>query len=1014
MSETVRIIRVFVSSPGDVEKERKAMDGVVQRLNREPSIRDRAQVRLWKWEEDAIPEMGPSPQDVINRQTPLFEVYLGIMAGRFGTRTARFGSGTEEEFRCALDRWRQARVPRILFYFSDNPKLSTKPDDADQWPRVCRFRQELRDKGILGTYHGQRGKQSFTAKVEQHLREVIHELLEAAPPEAIAVSANPSKPTVPPEYVAWLQGRCGELELMGLEVNHGSGVRLNHVYTPLVTSSRTIYTRQCLEETPARPFQKREPLPPQLLLGLLNRRSLYASGDPGVGKSTFCRWVTWLTCRGVMPSPDVPTPIGYQETFPESLRGRLPVLVRLRDFWQHLPPAGVRSVGLGGLTQALHRWVDEQTFPGVDGACVASHLEHGSALLMLDGVDEVPPVRAADGEDWYPREMLLTGLAEAVARWTKAGNLVLVTSRPYGLDSRQQQNLGLMPAPILGLDQPLQALLVRRWFVRLKEARDLGLETADTMIDHIHVERGLDDLAVNPLLLTAMCIIYDEGKRLPHDKYLLYDRIVDTVLHRRYPAKERIGPIRGRLAAVAYGMHTGEGLGQHRASPEASALEHEVDRLLQAYHQLDGATDKGLTDTVRVREDLLSQSGLLVSRSDGAASFYHLSLQEFLAAERVFVLQGMERKALADLLFARGPSAGWRNTLAFLFGCLISKFSPHVGVEWLQTMVQRLPLPAVDPSRRGQSDGVWNLAIVLGDCLQILSGREAAVPAELIGFFQRCVFRAIEQEIAVVDRQALAVALGRLGDPRIVLDLRVGTNPDGHLGYVKTPVGTYRVGEVKQDLVIDEPFWLSRYPVTNSQYALFLAEGGYTREEWWSAEGWRWLHEEGITEPALWRNHSFNARNQPVVGVSWWEAEAFCRWAGGRLPSEREWEAAARGPHGRVDPWGDEWEDGICNSRESGLGGTSAVGIFPRDFTSEGISDMAGNVLEWCQDRLEATARVVRGGSWDSNARDCRAANHLGHEPKRRDDRLGFRVAAVPPGGQSRTRQWADVEAKPG
>jgi hypothetical protein len=185
----------------------------------------------------------------------------------------------------------------------------------------------------------------------------------------------------------------------------------------------------------------------------------------------------------------------------------------------------------------LSNWVDDQRYPGVDGALVLAHLAHGSALLMLDGVDEVPPVHQDGDRPWYPREMLLTGLSEAVARWTKAGNRLLVTSRPYGLDGHQQQRLGLPAVPILGLDPPLQALLVRRWFVRLKEGVNLGLETAAAMIDHLHVERGLDDLADNPLLLTAMCIIFDQGKRLPHDKYLLYDKIIDTVLHKRYPAR---------------------------------------------------------------------------------------------------------------------------------------------------------------------------------------------------------------------------------------------------------------------------------------------------------------------------------------------------------------------------------------------------------------------------------------------------------------------------------------------
>ncbi len=272
-----------------------------------------------------------------------------------------------------------------------------------------------------------------------------------------------------------------------------------------------------------------------------------------------------------------------------------------------------------------------------------------------------------------------------------------------------------------------------------------------------------------------MCIIYDEGKRLPHDKYTLYDRIIDTVLHKRYAERESIDVIRGRLAAVALGMHTGEALGQKREAPEAFASAKEIDRVLESYQKLDGSTDAGLRDIASVREDLLSQSGLLVDRGDEGASFYHLSIQEFLAAERAFLLHGRDQEQLADLLLKRGRVAGWRNTVSFVFGCLVAAFKPHAGVECLKELAKRLESLVPDSSRGGHEDGIWNSCIVLGDCLQILVGRKAAIPEDLTGFFQNCVLQAIEQEIAVKERQTLAVALGRLGDPRLTVDLRVVT-----------------------------------------------------------------------------------------------------------------------------------------------------------------------------------------------------------------------------------------------
>ena len=506
-------------------------------------------------------------------------------------------------------------------------------------------------------------------------------------------------------------------------------VLLDHVYTPLTTLAGSERNRDPSAKHSAKamelPVGQREA--PQLLLDLFDGQSLYVSGDPGSGKSTFCRWVTWLTCKGAMPDMKITPPERYGEKFPEQLRGRLPVLVRLRDFWVNLPAAGVRTIELAGLERALEQWLADQKAPGMARGCLEAHLKNGSALLMLDGVDEVPFIRKSNEHEWYPREMLLGVLAAAVKQWTGVGNRVLVTSRPYGLDPRQQRRLGLQHAPIQAMDGELQALLVRRWFAVLSQDREEGSKTAQDMIDHLHGQPGLDDLAANPLLLTAMCVIYDEGKRLPADKHELYHRIVDTVLHKRYPpVKERVSEVRGRLGAVAWGMHTGEGLGQQRATPEASVSEDEIDRLLQAYHKLDGATDKGLRDTVRVREELLSQSGLLLPRGDGRASFYHLSFQEFLAAERMFRLMGRDQGRFLDHLLQRTGISNWRNTLSFAFGCLVSMFGPHAGVELLRQLMER-----IRSSRRGPfptGAGRWHLEP--GDCSGGLPGnpRWAARP----------------------------------------------------------------------------------------------------------------------------------------------------------------------------------------------------------------------------------------------------------------------------------------------
>ena len=116
-----RIIRVFVSSPGDMSQEREVLEEIVQTVNRDTGQSLGLRLELFRWEVDVVPQLGPKPQHVVDRQTPPYDVYLGILSTRFGTPTGRYGSGTEKEFKDALKNWKTAGSPWIAFYFDDAP-----------------------------------------------------------------------------------------------------------------------------------------------------------------------------------------------------------------------------------------------------------------------------------------------------------------------------------------------------------------------------------------------------------------------------------------------------------------------------------------------------------------------------------------------------------------------------------------------------------------------------------------------------------------------------------------------------------------------------------------------------------------------------------------------------------------------------------------------------------------------------------------------------------------------------
>ena len=215
---------------------------------------------------------------------------------------------------------------------------------------------------------------------------------------------------------------------------------------------------------------------------------------------------------------------------------------------------------------------------------------------------------------------------------------------------------------------------------------------------------------------------------------------------------------------------------------------------------------------------------------------------------------------------------------------------------------------------------------------------------------------------------------------------------------VLVPAGWFLMGEddgpssnQPQRQVYVDAFSIDRTEVTNAAFAQFVEETGY--------------------QPAGWTANVLPEHAAaPAAGILWREADAYCRWAGLRLPTEAEWEKAARGTDGRLYPWGNTWDGQRANTAEHGQGGPMPVGSFPTGASPYGALDMAGNVAEWVADYFDFAYyreapdhnprgpdkimdHGLRGGSWASSREDARTFRRDSSHSVRSNRRVGFRCA---------------------
>jgi formylglycine-generating enzyme required for sulfatase activity/class 3 adenylate cyclase len=651
---------------------------------------------------------------------------------------------------------------------------------------------------------------------------------------------------------------------------------------------------------------------------------------------------------------------------------RLPVLLRLSHFSLGSSLDDFLRQGLGGAANAGH-WGAPQL-----AANLRHYLEEGKLLLLLDALNEMPQ------EGYRERCQALRAFIDA---WSAKANRFVVTCR--ALDYGEELS-GLRRVEV----QPLSDAQIRQFLMNELPDTWRALWTALTVEGG---EQRLLALARNPYLLTVMIDVFETGGELSRNRAELMRRFTEIMLEW---AKTKYSPSEWldaslqieALSTMAYEMQARSGFG-------TTVKTEQIKTVMPREVQPDPNWPAIATPPDRVF-DLAASANILEMPVDRATvRFYHQLLQEFFAARHLL------RQDAATL------AALWR--------------APRTEAEmpaWSRPENNFEPLPPPPPTG-------WEETTILA----------AAMSAGEVAFFEtlleanpvlaaRCLLQApmdrTEARHAVIARLLSTIADSDVAlRVRIVAGTLLGELGDPRLGeMVLIPAGPFLMGEGREEhgLALTD-YRIGKHPVTNAEYRRFVEAGGYAEKRWWTAAG-RMEIGDKRREPRFWQDTRFNRPNQPAIGLSWYECVAYCRWLSAesgwlwRLPTEAEWEKAARGIDGRVFPWGNEFDDRRLNGRgerNRQVCTTTPVGIYPAGASPFGLLDCVGNAWEWCatrwkkaypydssQDEWQDTylegqnLRVLRGGSWYDTADVTRTTHRFQFQPFGWNDRGGFRLVS--------------------
>ncbi len=861
-------------------------------------------------------------------------------------------------------------------------------------------------------------------------------------------------------YQATLREELGYIRMLGLPGVESVRVNLNDdTFVPLRFSRNYDLDRLSKKKSVLQEQMAEHILNPDKVMqeAFKERRMMLVLGDPGAGKTTLLKYYALCALEGTL----------YQ---------RLGFSGPIKVFYFSLHELRRQENGrYDSLSASLAEW-SERHHNSIEAKVFDEWLHGGSSLVLLDGLDAISSTEE--------RKEVCRWIDGAWSSFSKA--CFVVTSRATGY--RKEEGIELEAdherAYLLDFSPDQQERFLANWFQAaflrepcdqkvvevewLRKQRAKAVERTKKIVVYLQEEenRGLRQLASVPMILQIMAILWKERGYMPNSRNMLYNAVLDYLLEFRDNRRGITVPISAmsaRMVLEPVALWMQEELQKDEADRDAmqAKMQERLDILKDKYY-----TPPSVDEFCN---HLVTRAGLLRETGGNTYIFRYKSFREYLASVEL-VKKVFRVTSHLDKLILRFGDDWWDESIKFfiaqvdaeMFDLFMEKlFDSPVSGELtqkqqllLQSIIEEAPQIKVDALCQkllNPGTTVHRQRVIL-DCLKTIGK-----PVALDSLYQFSITGLAKNRDIAERTEEVFLALGGkipdLGFEKLMSGKRLSfrNQNENYAEYVLIPGGNYLYFQTEQEERVED-LYFAKYPVSNKLYRSFIASlqaqgsqhefpvllsvfsaelNAIAQNNSWGQEFASYLKESknlaDLFRSKFDEERKFDGVDQPVVGVTWYAARAYCLWLSllegeanrYRLPTEVEWEWAAGGKQrtigqkARVYPWPDTKgkPTSMLANHDRIVGATTPVGSYPAGATPEGLYDMAGNVYEWMENRYHdgKQRHALRGGAWDVSTDNLRCSSRNFNYPFLQENNYGFRVVRT---GYSEREQGKKIETE--